>query len=110
MLGLSIVKAETVRLLIEHGADVTAQDEAYSTPLHLASYQRSPETVRLLIEHGADVTAQDGGHRTPLHLALSMVSVTTASLLILHRADVKDRMTIIPTGWAIRRRPTLCDY
>ncbi|KAH8977325.1 ankyrin repeat-containing domain protein [Lactarius deliciosus] len=47
---------ETVRLLIEHGADVAAQNENQSTPLHLASSSKVAETVQLLIKHGADVT------------------------------------------------------
>ena len=78
----SLVKTETVRLLIKHGADVTAHDEAQLTPLHLASSCASAETVHLLIEHGANVTARDGRHRTPLHLASSSVSSTTMSLLM----------------------------
>jgi len=69
-------KADTVRLLIEHGVDVTAQDGSHSTPLHLASSLGSLEIVRLLIEHGADVTAQDVSHRTPLHLVSSWVRTT----------------------------------
>ena len=72
----SIVKAETAQVLIEHGADVTMQDKAYSTPLHLASFRGSTETVRLLLQHGADVAAQDENNRTPLHLASSWVSAT----------------------------------
>lgn len=60
-----MTKAETVRLLIEHGADVTMQDETYSTPLHLASSQGSAKTVQGLIEHGANVIAQDSSNRTP---------------------------------------------
>ena len=72
------VKTDTVRLLIKHGADVSARDKTHSTPLHLAAQAGSPETVRLLLEHGADVTALDGRHKTPLHLASSWVSVTTA--------------------------------
>jgi ankyrin repeat protein len=81
----SIAHTETVRLLIKHGADVTAQDEACSTPLHLASSHGSADTVRLLIEHGADVTAKDGDHRTPLHLVSSPVRATTTSFLTQHR-------------------------
>ena len=80
--GWDVTKAETVQLLIEHGADVTAKDEASSTPLHLACSHGSAKTVQLLIEHGADVAAQDESHRTPLHLASSWVSTTTASLFI----------------------------
>ena len=87
----SHVKADTVRLLIEHGADVTAQAVAYSTPLHLASSSGSAETVKLLIEHGADVTARDGNHRTPLHLASSRVSAETVRLLIQHALMLTDR-------------------
>lgn len=69
----SFTKVETVQLLIENGADVTARDEACVTPLHLASSQGSLETVQLLIESGADVAARDTSNRTPLHLALSWV-------------------------------------
>lgn len=78
------MKADTVKLLIDHGADVAMQDETKSTPLHLASSLGSTETVRLLIEHGADVTARDTNHRTPLHLAASLVSTETAALSIRH--------------------------
>ena len=81
-----------VRLLIEHGADVTAIDEALSTPLHLASSQASSKTVQLLIEHGADVAAQDENHRTPLHLASSWVSAAHVLLLVQQQVDLKDRM------------------
>ena len=76
-------QAKTVRLLIDYGADVTAQDETHRTPLHLAAFSGSTETVQLLIEHGADVTAQDRGKKTPLHLLSSDVSFVSVSLLIL---------------------------
>ena len=75
-------KSELAKLLIDHGADVTSQDETRSTPLHLAAYCRSADTVRLLIEHNADVTARDRSNRTPLHLALSKVRSSFALPLI----------------------------
>lgn len=71
---LSDNKVETVRLLIEHGADVTAQDESSLTPLHLASSSGIPNIVQLLLEHGALATAQDRRRKTPLHLVSSWVS------------------------------------
>ena len=74
--------ADIVKLLVDHGADVTTQDETLSTPLHLAACRGSTETVRLLIEHSADVTARDRSNRTPLHLALSKVSSSSALSLI----------------------------
>ncbi|KAH9014388.1 ankyrin repeat-containing domain protein [Lactarius pseudohatsudake] len=98
------VKPDAVRLLINHGADVMAQDENHSTPLHLAAFSGSTAIVRLLIEHGANITAQDRVHRTPLHMASSWddtsgdrplpddenynVKADTVRLLIDHGADV----------------------
>ena len=61
----------TVRVLLEHGADVTTRDNTHSTPLHVASSKGNGEAVWLLIRHGAEVNAQDGRRRTPLHRAAS---------------------------------------
>lgn len=89
--GNSHAKPNIVMLLIDHGADVTAQDEAQSTPLHLASSIGGVETVRLLIDHGADVTSQDGNRKTPLHLASSRVSIETVHLLVQRELMFKGR-------------------
>ena len=77
-----------MRLLIDHGADVNAQDESYTTPLHLSSFLGIPEIAQLLIERGANLTSQDWMHRTPLHMASSWVSAKTVLLSIRRRADV----------------------
>ena len=69
-----------MRLLIEHGADVKAQDETQLTPLHLASSFGTPEIVQLLIEGGVDITAEDESRRTPLHLASGSRWVGTEAL------------------------------
>ena len=65
------VKTRVVRVLLEHGADVSARDDTHSTPLHLASFKGNSEAIKLLIRHGADVNAQDERHMTPLHWAAS---------------------------------------
>ena len=78
-------KVKTVQLLIEHGAEVTAQDERHMTPLHLASSCGIPEIVRLLLERGACVAAQDNSRKTPLHLASSWVSTTAVTLVLEQR-------------------------
>ena len=83
------VKAKTVQVLLEHGADANARDDTHSTPLHLASLSASPEIVRMLIGQGADVNALDRNLKTPLHLWPSWVSLNTVQLLQ-HRADVKE--------------------
>jgi ankyrin repeat protein len=79
---------ETVRLLIEHAADVNAQDERNSTPLHFASSKGQTETVQLLIDRGSDVHARDESHSTPLHLASSTGSIEAVRILISHGADI----------------------
>ena len=56
---------QIVQLLLKRGADVNAQNNNYSTPLHLAT---SSEIARLLLQYGADIDARDQNHRTPLHL------------------------------------------
>jgi len=57
---------ETVRLLLEHGADVNALGNFNLTPLKYASNTRNPsiDICRLLLEHGADVDQglEDGSY------------------------------------------------
>ena len=74
----SDTKADIVKLLIDHGADVSVHDKTQSTPLHLAALSGSPDTVRLLLEHGENATILDGSQRTLLHLASAPVSVAPA--------------------------------
>ena len=41
-------------MLVEHGADVSAQDEDGRTPLHWASSRGDVDVARMLVERGAD--------------------------------------------------------
>ena len=87
-LDRSKITVETVRLLVEHGADVNALDSSHSTPLHLASLQGVLEAVQILIKHGADVNAQNETNSTPLHGASLLGDIQIVQLLIDHGADV----------------------
>ena len=60
---------DIARFLVEHSANVAAQDQGGSTPLHLASERGHLDLARLLVEHGANAVAQDQHGSTPLHLA-----------------------------------------
>ncbi|KAH8986029.1 ankyrin repeat-containing domain protein, partial [Lactarius akahatsu] len=79
---------ETMRLLMEHEADVNARCLAHLTPLHLASYRGNSETVELLLQHGADVHARDRDQSTPLHVASCCGNLDPVQRLIQHGADV----------------------
>ncbi|TRM57341.1 hypothetical protein BD626DRAFT_586757 [Schizophyllum amplum] len=77
-------QVEIVRLLIDKGANIEAQDEAGWTPLRFAASNRHLEIARLFVEHGANVTAV-------LHIAAQDGNLELARLLLDHRADVEAR-------------------
>ena len=59
---------ELVRLLIQEGADVNAQDEDGESPLHGAMARSDNYNVaRTLIEHGADLSGRAVDNKTPFH-------------------------------------------
>jgi uncharacterized protein len=51
---------DTVRMLLEQGADPDRVNDRGQTALGAAVFRRSAESVRLLLDHGADPAA--GGH------------------------------------------------
>jgi ankyrin repeat protein len=81
-------QAKAAHMLIEHGADVTAQNEDGVTPLHLASREGRVGVAHMLIENGADVTTQNKHRETPLCLALIWGQMGVARMLIERGADV----------------------
>lgn len=74
--------AEVVRFLLQHGADVHAQD--YEA-LRLGASNGHLEVVRLLVEHGANVHADDDW---PLRWAVSNGHLEVVRLLLEHGADI----------------------
>jgi ankyrin repeat protein len=60
---------EVVRMLIERGADVSAQNKEGGTPLHQASQNGSVGVVRMLLERSTNIAARNKDGETPLHLA-----------------------------------------
>jgi ankyrin repeat protein len=82
---------DIAQLLLEHGADVDARDNAELTPLLLASREGHAELGRILLEHGADTEARDNDKRTPLFLAVENEHVEVTRILLEHGADTEAR-------------------
>jgi ankyrin repeat protein len=72
---------ETMRLLLEAGADANAQQQGGFTPLHEAAHTDDVEMARLLLDHGADpsIAAEDG--RDSVRMAADDGSRGVAALL-----------------------------
>ena len=91
------------RLLLKHGANVNARDDAHNTPLLLAMQHATSSIVRCLLEHGANPNLVYEERKTLLHLELgphrsSWRPVTgrsddhlIAELLLKHGANVNAR-------------------
>jgi ankyrin repeat protein len=61
-------------MLIERGADVTAQNNDGSTPLNPATRKGQVDAARLFIECGVDVTAQNVNNNRETLLLLHLAS------------------------------------
>jgi len=63
-------RMDTVRLLLDAGADINARDANDITPLIIAITNNHPDVARLLIDKGADLKAIDWYGRSPLWAAV----------------------------------------
>jgi peptidoglycan/LPS O-acetylase OafA/YrhL len=58
--------AESVRILLDHGADLNARNRDGSTALHSAAFLGRTDVVQLLLERGADPNARSDDGERPL--------------------------------------------
>ena len=89
---------ETVKLLIDKGADVNAHRGHYGNTYRghygsalqaaSASYYPSDEIVKLLIDKGADVNAPGGVHGNALQAASDCGNHSIVNLLVNHGAEL----------------------
>ncbi len=94
---------QIARLLVEHGADVSARRDYCNwrsgncvptdTPLHEAAKRGHRQIASLLIEYGADVNAKDVTGETPLYNAAEEGQAKVVRFLIEHGANVNVKTT-----------------
>ena len=77
----------TMKLLLENDAKVSAQTNDGSTPLHFASEQGHYGVVALLIEHDADINVKRKDGNSSLHLAARKNHTEIVDSLLQHGAN-----------------------
>ena len=63
-------QVQTIHLLLDAGAKITAQDKNGASALHRAVRTRCSAAVKFLLEHGADPKLKNKPGSTPFHLAV----------------------------------------
>jgi ankyrin repeat protein len=86
-LHLAVISShkETIRLLLCHGADISAQNNLGQTPLHLAvklRHNQNKVSIGLLVDAGAPLELQDTLRQTPLHVAAREGCKNTVQILL----------------------------
>jgi ankyrin repeat protein len=80
--------ADSIRILLDRGADVKARNKSEATPLIYAAVNL--EKTRMLIDKGSDVNAKSSQGITPLFVATSEFGNTAAVRLLIEKgADIK---------------------
>ncbi len=78
---------ETIKALIEWGADINARDITGMTPLHITGTLNRVSEARILLDAGADLEAKDDFGATPLHSAAIHEKIDVMNLFLERGAD-----------------------
>lgn len=94
--------AETVDILLQHGADVHATDIHGQTPLHHICQNHGYALAKKLINFGANIQCRDNKGRTPLIHACEKKDFPMVELLLAHKAHIfaKDHQGKTPLHYA----------
>ncbi|NXM54766.1 RAI14 protein, partial [Illadopsis cleaveri] len=105
--------AECLRIMVTHGADVTAQDGAGHSALHLAAKNSHPDCIKRLLQSKCPADSTDHSGRTALHYAAACGCLQAVQLLCEHKCpiNIKDLDGNIPLLLAVQNGHTeVCKY
>jgi ankyrin repeat protein len=83
----------TMKLLLDHGADVNAGNKRKSTPLFWSLHDEAK--VVLLINRGANVNARSTDGRTPVYQAATMANAVPVLRLLLEKGGDPNAQTLV---------------
>jgi ankyrin repeat protein len=89
MLAAETGAVDSVKLLLQHGADVNAANADGVTPLILASLRQRVDVVVLLLTTGADVNTLESRGRSALTAAVHTGNTALVQLLLEHNANIQ---------------------
>ena len=74
LFAVTLGASESVKVLLDNGADITATDSLLNSCLHLAVDYRKEEMVKMLLERDKDkvLPLKDNQLRTAVHLAAGL--------------------------------------
>ncbi|KAI9455692.1 ankyrin repeat-containing domain protein, partial [Lactarius psammicola] len=78
---------DTVRSLLDQGADINKTDNRGWSALHVASFKGNLEVAKLLIERGAYLSPRTNVGATSLHVSSRYGNLEITRLLLDHGAD-----------------------
>jgi len=79
---------DSVKCLLEHGANVNLEDSDRKTALHHAASSGQSDVMKELLDNKAEVNARDNTWKTPLHYAADNGHLTAVKTCLSYGADV----------------------
>jgi ankyrin repeat protein len=76
--GQQEVSIETIKLLLDNGADASIPTYNGDTPMHIAHCNADKEALELLIARGANINTQNNDKKTPLHCMIEKQNLDLA--------------------------------